>query len=271
MSRNRKIILTSTLIVLISIWHYQTEVHHTFLHILHRELYLIPIALAAFWFGARGGLTVAVISILLFLPRTLMPGHGSSVYQINNFLGIPTFLLVGYFVGKYQDIRRSRYTTLWENREEKQDTGGRYNVMLCIDNSKNAYKAAQYVADNFSANPRIAVSIVGFVREPSAELFSGPEEHAGARESMEANIRKLVQDSRDALVNRGFSPDAVKTAVFKLQKESIVARILEEQKKSQYDTIVVGGTKMSKTEEFILGNKSVKLVREADCPVITVF
>lgn len=271
MSRNRKVFLTTVLILLISIWHYQTGVHHTFLHILHRELYLFPIALAAFWFGARGGVTVALISILLFLPRTLMGGHQASIYDLNNFLSIPTFLLVGYLVGKYQDIRKARYTRLWEHGNHDSTAIGRNNILLCIDNSKNAYKAALFVADNFSDNPRVAVNIVGFIRDPSADYFSSREEYIKTKGDIEASITKLVENSRDTFLKRGFPPDAVTTGIQRLQKESIVAEIIEEQKKSQSGVIVVGGTKMSKTEEFILGNKAVKLVREADCPVITVF
>jgi nucleotide-binding universal stress UspA family protein len=270
MTRNHKIIFIVLSIALITIWHYATTLHHPFLHVLHRELYLIPIGFSAYWFGSRRGLTAAFISAILFLPKVLAPGHGESTYDLNNLLEIPTFFLVGYLVGKYHDIRKTRLTTLWESREEKGGKGF-HNVLLCIDNSKNAFKAAQYVAENFSRKEQLVVTIMGFVREPSGDLFSNPEDHDKAKADIEANVTSLVGDAQDVLLRSGLPADGVRTGILKLEKESIVAMILEEQKNSHYDTVVVGGTKMSKTEEFLFGNMAVKLVREADCPVITVF
>ncbi len=271
MTGNQKKIIIAALTILISIWHYGTQIHHPFLHILHRELYLIPIGLAAFWYGSRGGLLTAVIAIIVFLPRTMVPSHVQGTYHLNNLLIIPTFLLLGYFVGKYQDVRKHQFTTLWTDHEQKVEQVGRKNVLLCIDNSENAFKAARYVADHFSANKQMVVTIMGFIREPSQELFSDSEEYTKARADIEENIANQVDYSKEALLNSGFPPDAVKTAVVKLQKESIAWKILEEQKQNQFGTIVIGGARMSKTEEFVLGNKAVKLVREADCPVLTVY
>jgi riboflavin transporter FmnP len=42
------------------------------LHILHRELYFIPILLASFWFGLRFGLTTSVVVSLIYAPHVLL-------------------------------------------------------------------------------------------------------------------------------------------------------------------------------------------------------
>jgi len=53
--------------------------------------------------------------------------------------------------------------------------------------------------------------------------------------------------------------------------KGVAEQILAEQKKGPYNTIVVGGTKMTKAQEFIFGNIAIKLLRKSDCSVITVF
>jgi len=241
------------------------------LHVLHRELYLIPIGFAGYWFGARAGLTTALVAVICFLPRVLMPGHGGGTYLLNNVLAIATFVLVGYLVGKYHDARKGQFmTTRWEPRKEQMGKGS-FHVLLCIDNSKNAYKAAQYAANTYARSDRTAVTIMGFIREPSVDIFADSEEHAKAKADMASNVQDLVGKAEETLRQKGVPADMIKTSTLTLQRESVAARILEEQRRSHYDTIVVGGSKMSKTEEFLFGNVAVKLVREADCPVVTVF
>jgi signal transduction histidine kinase len=63
-----KLLLIATLVVGISILHY-TKIHGNMeLHILHRELFFIPILLTCFWFGLRAGVTIAVIVSLIYAP-----------------------------------------------------------------------------------------------------------------------------------------------------------------------------------------------------------
>jgi nucleotide-binding universal stress UspA family protein len=57
----------------------------------------------------------------------------------------------------------------------------------------------------------------------------------------------------------------------RISRESLAAKIMEEQRHLSGDTVVLAGAKMSKTQELILGNPAVKLVREADFSVVTVF
>ena len=53
-----KIVLIAALIVIISVLHYGAIRGNLGLHILHRELFFIPILLASFWFGLKFGLTI---------------------------------------------------------------------------------------------------------------------------------------------------------------------------------------------------------------------
>jgi riboflavin transporter FmnP len=89
-SNKKKKLLIAILVALISVWHYSTDVHHPVLHILHRELYIIPIVFAAYWFGKKGGLTASVVASLLFLPWIFMNHEVTFTNQLNN-TSVPTF------------------------------------------------------------------------------------------------------------------------------------------------------------------------------------
>jgi signal transduction histidine kinase len=63
-----KIALIAALVVVISILHYSNIHGNMEIHILHRELFFIPILLASFWFGLRFGVTTAVVVSLIYVP-----------------------------------------------------------------------------------------------------------------------------------------------------------------------------------------------------------
>jgi sigma-B regulation protein RsbU (phosphoserine phosphatase) len=67
-----KIALIAILVVVITVLHYGIIHANPELHILHRELYFIPILLASFWFGLRFGLTTSVVVSLIYAPHVLL-------------------------------------------------------------------------------------------------------------------------------------------------------------------------------------------------------
>jgi len=271
-SGKQKKIIIGTLMLAISIWHYSTDVYQPVLHILHRELYLLPIFLAAYWFGKKGGLSASIIASLLFLPMTFMGHQATAANQLNNVLELLLFNGVAYLLGSYRDARRAHYTTFWRPEAKKQEPQPEQrNVLLVIDNSANAVKTSRYVVENYGRNPGMTVTILGFVREPSQDLFANADGYRKAKDASEETIASLVDDARETLLAGGFPQEAIGIKTIRIRKETIAARLLEEQKKAPSHSIVVGGVKISKAEEFIFGNLAVKLVRESNCPVVTVY
>jgi nucleotide-binding universal stress UspA family protein len=274
MSGTKRITVITVLITAITYLHYSAHGHHTMLHVLHRELYLIPIVLSAYWFGKKGGLTVAVLSSVLFLPKVLIGEQISTTYGINNILEIMMFIVVAYLIGQFQDVRRAHWRAFFTTPkqllgEARAERGHR--VMVCMDHSPNSPRTGQYVVDNFTRHENMTVAILGFIREPSGDFFANADEYEKARADNERTVTGLVEDAQRTLIEGGFPDKTITVKTITIQKESIAAKILEEQQLSPCDTIVVAGAKMSKTEEFIFGNVAVKLVRESDCSVVTVY
>jgi signal transduction histidine kinase len=63
-----KLLLIATLVVVISILHYSKIHGNMELHILHRELFFIPILLTSFWFGLKAGMATALTVSMIYFP-----------------------------------------------------------------------------------------------------------------------------------------------------------------------------------------------------------
>ncbi len=269
-----RIALVVISLLLIATLHYTIELNHREFHILHRQLHLVPIILAAYWFGRKGGLMVSIVSSILFLPGVLTDYDNTSIYCFNNILEIIIFNIVAYMMGLYGDIRKSQFITAsneQDNEQENETSKGERNLLLCIDDSPNAIKLAKYVVDTFAKQNGMTVTLLGLIREPSEDQFSNHEQCLYARAEQEGHIIGLVRHAHEMLIAGGFPDEVVNTNIVKFQQGSVAAKILQEREKGRYDTIVIGGRQMSKSEEFMFGNSAIKLIREAPCSLVTVF
>lgn len=103
----KKICIIS-LIVVVSVLHYGTIGHELSLHIVHRELYFIPILLASFWYGLLGGvLTSIIVSIVYALHAYVFTlGHGQSLALL---IQIAVFILIAVLLGLLSDKKNQEH------------------------------------------------------------------------------------------------------------------------------------------------------------------
>ena len=97
--RHFQIATIVTFIVVISVLHYSTPISKLPFHLIYMQSYFIPIILAAFWFGIRGGLSSAVAISLIYLPHIMFQWGGFTLINLVRFLQIALFLLLGYLTG----------------------------------------------------------------------------------------------------------------------------------------------------------------------------
>jgi signal transduction histidine kinase len=79
-------------------------------------LYFIPIIVAGFWFGLKGGLAVAAIISLLYFPFAVGGLRNIGEHQFGNLLEIILFSVIGALVGWMQDRELRRQA---EQRQEE--------------------------------------------------------------------------------------------------------------------------------------------------------
>jgi two-component system, NtrC family, sensor histidine kinase HydH len=94
-----RLTLLSSFIIGISLLHYLTPLRLPMLHDIFQRLYYIPIILAAFWFGFRGGLVSALLVSILYAPHVLFQWGGHMTMELEKYLEILLYNVVGCITG----------------------------------------------------------------------------------------------------------------------------------------------------------------------------
>lgn len=105
-----KLATVLVLISSISLLHVQTVPSDYGLHILHRELFFIPIIFASFWFGLRIGLAVAILVCIIYAPLVMShsgqhTGSGGTVILAQ----LAMYIVVSLLIGWLRDRQLSQY------------------------------------------------------------------------------------------------------------------------------------------------------------------
>ena len=78
-------------------------------------------------------------------------------------------------------------------------------------------------------------------------------------------FKAVLQQAKDRLVEEGgFKPERIDIQLLTDPYPSVTEGIIDFFKKGRYDMVVIGRKKMSKSEEFVRGDISIKLVRALD-------
>jgi len=157
-----KVGILAALLIVISMGHYTTTLEIPFAHDIMDRGYYIPIALAAFWFGLKGSISVGLLATLLYVPHIIqweMGGdHGDHAGYGNKYVEAALFPLFGGFVGYLLEVIRARNTALAEA----------YNRL------RDSYEALQRSA-TLAAVGQMAAGLAHEIRNPLAGLQGAVE------------------------------------------------------------------------------------------------
>jgi signal transduction histidine kinase len=96
-------------IVIVSVAHYLTPASYFHWHVVYQRLYYLPILFGAFRFGLRGGVSLAILTSVLYIPHIVLHWGHAPLYRINQFAEIMMFFVIGTIAGVLSDrIRRER-------------------------------------------------------------------------------------------------------------------------------------------------------------------
>ena len=98
----------------ISLLHYLTPLKLHFLHDIFQRLYYLPIILAAFWYGLRGGLTCSILVSIVYAPHILFQWGGGLTLEMEKYLEILLYNVVGGITGFLSQKERERSAELQE-------------------------------------------------------------------------------------------------------------------------------------------------------------
>ena len=98
----------------ISLLHYLTPLRLAMLHDIFQRLYYIPIILSAFWFGFRGGIGCAILVTVCYAPHILFQWGGHLAMEMEKYLEVLLYNVVGGITGFLTEQERSRREQLEE-------------------------------------------------------------------------------------------------------------------------------------------------------------
>ena len=111
-STNIRILLLALFIIGISLLHYLTPLHLHYLHDIFQRLYYLPIILAAIWFGLIGGLACSLIVSVVYAPHILFQWGGHLTVELEKYLEIVLYNVVGGVTGLLVQRERERSVEL---------------------------------------------------------------------------------------------------------------------------------------------------------------
>ena len=137
------------------------------------------------------------------------------------------------------------------------------NIIIAVDESENARRAVDYVAQMLGGVEGFLICIMHIISEPEEDFFPDNAEKMKWLNEYKEKIDAMLQDYRKILINEGFNENNVKVRSVLLYCPSMGDCIMAERDKIKYDTIVLGRQGVSRDEEFLFGSVSSKIVNHA--------
>lgn len=152
-------------------------------HIFYRELYFLPLILAGFWFGLRGGLVTSLSITALYLPFTLMHWQGFSPDDFDKLLEILFFNIMALGLGFLADRSKA---------EEKARTEAEH---MAREQAESANRLKSDFLSIISHELRTPlVSIIGY-NDLLLDGVAGKltEDQLDALQKIDKNLKKLLE------------------------------------------------------------------------------
>jgi len=132
------------------------------------------------------------------------------------------------------------------------------SMLIAMNDSLSARAAVDFVANLAICPEEMDITLLHVFRKPSAG-----EELMGEKFMKEQPARylKAMEKARDKLVGKGCNPKTVRIKLVEDPYPTVAEGIIDQFNKGDYSMVVIGRKRMSKAEEFVRGDVSVKLVR----------
>ena len=132
------------------------------------------------------------------------------------------------------------------------------SMLVALNDSISSHAVIDFLADLPLHREKMNVTLIHVYQKPAAV-----EGLMGQRFTSEQPSRflKMLEQAKDQLVARGFQPERIRIDLVDAPFPTVTDAIIDQFRKHKYDMVVIGRKNMSKAEEFVLGDISVKLVR----------
>jgi len=134
------------------------------------------------------------------------------------------------------------------------------NILIAVDDSDNARRAVEYVGQIIGGSQGFEVMLLHIVPEPEEDYFPDSKQQRQWLDQYREKMKKRLDQYQRILAGHGFTDENVSIQMIQRFCPSMAECILTERKNVRYDTIVVGRQGLSRSEEFLFGSISSKIV-----------
>jgi nucleotide-binding universal stress UspA family protein len=132
------------------------------------------------------------------------------------------------------------------------------SILVPLNDSVSSRAVVDYLA-RLSFCPEYAhITLVHLFKKPKAT-----EDLMGKKFTAEQPKRfsAVLEKAKDKLIENGFNPNNIDIKLITDPYPTVADGIIDQFKKKHFDMVIIGRKRMSKAEEFVMGDISVKLVR----------
>ena len=141
------------------------------------------------------------------------------------------------------------------------------SILVAWNDSMVSLTALDYLVGLSMCPEDVQITLLHVFRKASAS-----EELMGKKFTKEEKDRfaNLLQNAKDNLIEKGFLPENIRTLMVEDPYVTIADGIIDQFKKEKFDMVVIGRKRMSKAEEFVMGDISIKLIRALENAAVLV-
>ena len=137
------------------------------------------------------------------------------------------------------------------------------HFLIAIDGTDSSRRAVLYVADMLGGFPGFRATLLSIIPEPEEDFFDSEEDRVSWSREKLGEANRMLEKYRTIMLQAGFPADKVRYRSCIGEQDTFAQAILDMRCDLSCCTIVVGRHHKSKTEEFLFGSTSSKLVHDA--------
>ena len=141
------------------------------------------------------------------------------------------------------------------------------SILISFNDSVSSKAALNFFIRLAFCKEDTHITLLHILRKPTAT-----EELMGKKftKGQPARFRAVLEKARDKLLENGYSPNNIDIKLVTESYNTVSEGIIDQCKGKTYDMIVIGRKRMTKSEEFVLGDISTKLIRALEGMAILV-
>jgi len=137
----------------------------------------------------------------------------------------------------------------------------KHSILIVLKDSVSSREALEYISLLPLCKEDVDITLLHIFRKTSMS-----EELMGENFTDEETQKwqKQLENAKETLVSQGLLPEKIHTKLISEAYPTVADGIIDQFKKGNYGTLVLGHKKKSRAEEFVKGDISMKLLRSLE-------